>query len=127
MDPAAARRWSPVPLELECLEGDRLEQGRRARAVSRIAGRGVEFDVRILEASDHRLAVQASGPFEVDVRYEAIPLDGATELRASISLRAGRGIVGGLLRRAAEAVLASGALDLALSRFARDAELSLPA
>lgn len=122
-DPASCVRWSPVPLELDCVDGQRLEAGRRARAVGRIAGRGVEFDVHVLEADGRRLAVQASGPFDVDARYEARPRGRATELYASVSLSAGRGIVGRVLRSAAEAVLASGALDAALSRFAREAEL----
>lgn len=126
-DPAAYERWSPVPLRLQRLDGQRLAAGRRGRAVAGLAGRGVEFELHVVEADEHHMAVQASGPFEFDALYEAVPRGAATELSASVSVRAGNGVVGRLLRRAAEAVLASGALDAALSRFAREAAFSGPA
>lgn len=126
-DPAAYERWSPVPLDLGRLDGERLVAGRRGRVVAGLAGRGVGFDLHVVEADGRHMAVRASGPFEVEALYEALPRGSATELCASVSLRAGDGVVGRLLRRAADAVLASGALDAALSRFAREAELSTPA
>ncbi len=125
-DPAACERLSPVPLELQRLDGERLAAGRRGRVVAGIAGRGVGFDVQVVEADGTHMAVRASGPFEVDALYEALPRGSTTELCASVSLRAGNGVVGRLLRRAAEAVLESGALDASMSRFAREAELSSP-
>ena len=126
-DPAAYERWSPVALDLERLDGERLVAGRRGRVVAGIAGRDVGFDLHVVAADGRHMAVQASGPFEFEALYEARPRGSATELCASVSLRAGDGVVGRVLRRAAEAVLASGALDAALSRFAREAEVSTPA
>jgi hypothetical protein len=126
-DPASYERWSPVPLELERLDGERLSAGRRGRVVAGLAGRGVGFDLHVVEADARHMAVRASGPFEVEALYEALPRGSATELWTSVSLRAGEGMIDRLLRRAADAVLASGALDAALSRFAREAEVSTPA
>jgi carbon monoxide dehydrogenase subunit G len=121
-DPDACERWAPVPFELEDLEDPRLAAGTRVRLAGRIAGKTVAFDVQIEEADDRRLALRATGPFEIAARYEAVPRGKRTELRAAVSVEGGGGLAGRLMSRAADALLAAGALDSTMSRIAREAE-----
>jgi hypothetical protein len=121
-DPAACERWSPVSFDVEDLEAERLSPGDRVRLAGRIAGREVGFDVHIIEADERHLALEASGPFDIAAAYEArTGCSGRTELRASVSVSGGNGLMSRLLSRAAEAFLAAGALDSALSRIASEA------
>src|SRR3954468_9524932 len=124
-DPEACERWAPVAFDIEYLDGSRLESGSRVRLAGRIAGRTVAFDVEIHEADDRRLALRASGPFDIVARYEAVPRGERTELRAAVSV-AGSGFAGRRRSRAPDALLAAGALDSTMSRIAREAELQAP-
>jgi carbon monoxide dehydrogenase subunit G len=121
-DPEACERWAPVAFDIEDLGDQRLAAGTRARLAGRIAGKTVAFDVQIEEADERRLALRASGPFDIAARYEAVPRGGRTELRAAISVEGGGSFVGRLMSRAADALLAGGALDSTVSRIAREAE-----
>ncbi len=56
-----------------------------------------------------------------DVRYDLAPVCGGTEVRASVSLRAGGGLSGRVLAHATAALLTAGALPTAVSRIAREA------
>ncbi len=123
-DPDACERWSPIAFDIEYLHGSRLSSGDRVRLAGRIAGKSVAFDVEIQEADDHRLALRASGPFDIVASYEAVPSGERTELRAAVSVE-GSGFAGRLMSRAADALLAAGALDSTLSRIARQAEAPL--
>jgi len=114
-DPQAIARWSPVGFELLELDGERLDAGRCARVRGELAGRRVEFTVLVQEAGPERLALTASGPIDLDVDYRFCALDRGSEVRAAVGVR-GRGFIGGLIARAAEALLAAGALDHALAR-----------
>src|SRR3954470_21433290 len=120
-DPDACERWSPVAFDIDGLDGARLTAGTSARLAGRIAGRTVAFDVRIEEADERRLALTASGPFEIAARYEAGARGARTELRAAVSV-AGGGFAGRLMSRAADALLAAGVLDSTMARIAREAE-----
>jgi hypothetical protein len=117
-DPAACERWSPVRFDLERIDGSRLAAGTRARLAGRLAGRAIGFEVKILEADERSLALQASGPFDIAARYEAVPRGARTELRASVSVTSRGGLRGRLLSGAADGMLAAGALDTAMSRIA---------
>jgi hypothetical protein len=117
VDPQACGRWSPVPLDVRPLDGKPLAPGSQARLSSRLAGREVGFDIRVLEADDCRLAIRASGPFDVDASCEAVARGERTEVRASVSVQ-GSGLRGRVLGSAAEALLAAGLLDSALARLA---------
>jgi polyketide cyclase/dehydrase/lipid transport protein len=121
-DPAAARRWSPVGFELEQIEGDRLRSGTRAVLSGRIAGRGVSFDVEVIKASDGQLELRAVGPVEMDVAYDAVAAGDATEVVASVAVRSGGGLLGRMLSSATDALLAGGALNLAVQGVAREVE-----
>jgi uncharacterized protein YndB with AHSA1/START domain len=121
-DPDACERWSPVAFDIDGLDGARLTAGTRARLAGRIAGKTVAFDVRIEEADERRLALTASGPFEIAARYEAVAHGARTELRAAVSIAGGGGFAGRLMSRAADALLAAAALDSTMSRIAREAE-----
>jgi hypothetical protein len=123
-DPDACERWSPVAFDIEYLDGGRLTSGARARLAGRIVGKTVAFDVVIHQADDRRLALRASGPFDIVASYEAIPAGERTELRAAVSVE-GSGLAGRLMSRAADALLAAGALDSTMSRIAREAEAPL--
>src|SRR3954466_10170124 len=121
-DPTACERWSPVAFDIEYLDGARLTPGARARLAGRIAGKTVAFDVEIHEADDRRLALRASGPFDIVARYQAAPRRDRAGLRGAVSVE-GCGVAGRLMSRAADALLAAGALDSTISRIAREAEL----
>jgi hypothetical protein len=120
-DPDAAARWAPLPFEVEELAGRRLEAGSRARVSGKLAGRRVGFDLEVHEASDDGLALAAEGPVGFDVDYRLSPVDGGSEVHASVSVRPSGGIVGRLLAEATSALLSAGALEAALSRVAREA------
>jgi len=123
-DPDAARRWSPIGFELEQIDGDRLRSGTQAVLTGKLAGRTVKFDVEVLKASDGRLELRARGPVEMDVRYDAALLGEMTEVTASVAVRSAGGLVGRLLSSATDALLAGGALNVAVQSVAREVEQS---
>jgi hypothetical protein len=121
-DPSAAQRWSPIGFELEQIEGDRLRSGTRAVLSGKLAGRGVSFDVHVIKASDGQLELRAVGPVEMDVAYDAVAADEMTEVTASVSVRSGGGLVGRMLKSATDALLAGGALNVAVQGVVREVE-----
>jgi hypothetical protein len=121
-DPQACSRWAPIDFEVEELEGNRLMAGRRARVTGRLAGVGVAFDVEVHRADVERLILEAKGPVDMDVDYELTPHPRGSEVRASVSVRSGRGFTGRLLAQATDALLAGGALQRAVDRIARELE-----
>jgi hypothetical protein len=121
-DPTAARRWSPIGFELEHIEGDRLVSGSHAVLTGRLAGRTVKFEVDVLKASDGQLELRARGPVEMDVRYDAALLGEVTEVKASVAVRSAGGLLGRLLSSATDALLAGGALNIAVQSVAREVE-----
>ncbi len=125
-EPDAIARWAPIPFEVLELDGERLEAGTRARVSGSLIGRTIEFDVEIHEAAENRLSLVASGPLSIGAEYRLFPVDGGSEVRASVSVT-GRGLFGGVLARACEAVLAAGALSASVSRIGRQLEPALAA
>jgi Polyketide cyclase / dehydrase and lipid transport len=123
-EPEAIARWAPIPFEVLALEGTRLAPGSRARVSGHLAGRSVEFDIDVLEASDRRLELVADGPISLSVRYALRPLSRGSEVEASIDV-AGGGLLGRVLAAATEAMLAAGALRGSLERLARELEPAL--
>jgi Polyketide cyclase / dehydrase and lipid transport len=116
-EPEAIARWTPVPFEVVALDGVRLQSGSHARVAGRLAGRSVEFDVDVLSASDERLELSAHGPISIDVQYTLRPAGTGSEIEASVSVQ-GRGMLGRVLAKATETMLAGGALRMALERLA---------
>jgi hypothetical protein len=121
-DPCAAQRWSPIGFELEEIEGDRLRSGTNAILRGKLAGRSVKFEVSVLKASDGQLELHARGPVEMDVRYDAAPAGDMTEVTASVAVRSAGGLLGRLLSSATDALLAGGALNIAVQSVAREVE-----
>src|SRR3954453_20249678 len=126
-DPSSARRWSPIGFELEDIDGDRLRSGTRAVLTGKLAGRGVSFDVHVLKASDGQLELRAVGPVEMDVAYDAVPADDGTEVKASVAVRSAGVLIGRVLSSATDALLAGGALNVAVQSVAREVERSFVA
>src|SRR4051812_20533099 len=126
-DPSAARRWSPIGFELEQIEGDRLRSGSRAVLSGKLAGRGVSFDVEVIKASGGQLELRAVGPVEMDVAYDAVPADEGTEVKASVAVRSAGGLIGRMISSATDALLAGGALNVAVQGVAREVERSFAA
>ena len=124
-DPCAAQRWSPIGFELEQIEGDRLRSGTHAVLTGKLAGRSVRFDVEVIKASDGQLELRATGPVEMDVRYDAALLGDVTQVTASIAVRSAGGLLGRLLSSATDALLAGGALNIAVQSVAREVEQSV--
>src|SRR4051795_1917967 len=121
-DPSAARRWSPIGFELEQIDGDRLRSGTQAVLTGKLAGRSVKFEVDVLKASDGQLELVARGPVEMDVRYDAALLGEVTEVKASVAVRSAGGLMGRLISSATDALLAGGALNIAVQSVAREVE-----
>jgi hypothetical protein len=121
-DPSAARRWSPIGFELEQIDGDRLRSGTQAVLTGKLAGRSVKFEVDVVKASDGQLELRARGPVDMDVRYDAELLGEVTEVKASIEVRSAGGLLGRVLSSATDALLAGGALNIAVQSVAREVE-----
>ena len=68
----------------------------------------------------------ATGPISIDVEYALRPAAEGSELCASVSVR-GSGLIGRVLAQATDALLAAGALDLAVSRIRRQLNPALAA
>jgi hypothetical protein len=120
--PEQIRRWSPVDFDVDELEARRLAAGMRTTVTGRLAGVAVSFDVEVHTADVARLELSADGPIGLDVRYELAAADRGAEMTASVSVRRGGGLTGRVVAKAAEAMLAAGALDGATGRIARAAE-----
>ena len=117
-DPAAIASWAPVDFEVSDLTTRRLAPGSRPRVAGRLGGVAVGFDVEILEADEHRLALRADGPVAMDVRYDLHAAGDGSEVVACVGVRPGRGFRGRILAEATSALLSAGALNQALSRIA---------
>jgi Polyketide cyclase / dehydrase and lipid transport len=120
-DPDAVLRWAPVAFDVERLAGRRLAQGSTARVSGRLAGREVGFDVEVHQADAAGLSLSAHGPVALDVAYEVRASDRGSEVSASVAVVPKRGLRARLIAEATAAVLAGGALELALGRIAREA------
>ncbi len=120
-DPDAVARWSPVPFEVEDA-GGRLRTGTHTRVSGRLAGVRVGFDVQVHHADERRLMLSASGPVAMDVAYDVdAGADGCTNVRASVSVQKGRGLLGTVMAEATTGFLRAGALSAAVDRIARTA------
>jgi hypothetical protein len=81
--------------------------------------------VDVLTASDGRLELRAVGPVEMDVRYDAELLGEVTEVKASVAVRSCGGLLGRVISSATDALLAGGALYIAVQSVAREVEQSV--
>jgi hypothetical protein len=124
--PEAIARWAPVPFELLALDRPRLQAGSHARVAGRLAGRSVEFEIDVLDASDQRLELVADGPISLSVEYRLQPRGGQSEIEASVSVE-GKGLFGRIVAKATEALLAAGALRMALERLGAQLQPALAA
>ncbi len=122
--PDAIARWTPIPFELVDFDGERLESGDKVRVSGLLAGRSLEFEIDVADAEDGRLALQASGPIRIDVEYVARAVARGSEVRAKVAV-SGSGLLGRVLARATDALLAAGALNGAVCRIARELEPTL--
>jgi hypothetical protein len=113
--PEAIARWAPVPFEVVELDKGRLAAGGRARVCGHLAGRPVEFEVRVLQADERRLMLTAEGPITFDVDYLLSPHEAGSDLSASVTVR-GSGLIGRAIAAAASALLAGGALAGTIGR-----------
>ena len=91
-DPAEIRSWSPLPFEVNELDGETLATGSEARVSGSLAGLSVGFDVTVHAADEEGLRLTADGPVSFDVAYALRPSDAGNELSASVKLARPRGI-----------------------------------
>jgi Polyketide cyclase / dehydrase and lipid transport len=120
-DPDAIARWAPIGFDVLDLEDERLRAGTHARVQGALAGRTLEFDVEIRAAHDGGLSLVATGPISIDAEYVLSPVDGGSEVEATVSV-SGKGLMGGLIARAVEALLAAGALRASVARMGSELE-----
>ncbi|HUE25372.1 MAG TPA: SRPBCC family protein [Solirubrobacteraceae bacterium] len=125
-EPEAIARWAPVPFEVVALDGRRLQSGSQARVAGKLMGRSVEFDVDVLRATDDRLELVARGPISLDVRYRLRPAGERSRIEATVAVE-GRGLLGRVLAKATETLLAGGALRMSLERLAGELQPALAA
>jgi hypothetical protein len=123
-EPDAIARWAPIAFEVVDFDERRLLAGDHVRVRGSLAGRALEFEVDVTEAEDGRLVLTATGPIHFDVEYLAVAHEGGTDVHASVAV-SGRGLMGRLMAQAADAVLAAGALSVAVERIARELEPAL--
>jgi hypothetical protein len=116
-DPDEIARWAPVSFELVDFEGQRLAAGDKVSVRGTLGGPSVQFEVDVAEADDGRLVLSATGPIRLDVEYHAIPVEEGSEVRAQVAV-SGNGLRGRILAHATDALLAGGALSMAVSRIA---------
>ena len=121
-DPESIREWSPIPFEVEELDGLKLEAGSLARVTGSLAGKRVGFDVEVHAADEDGLELTAQGPISIDVSYAFERIADGSEVTASIGVRDGSGLTGRILASATGALLKGGALNAAACRIARAAE-----
>jgi hypothetical protein len=119
--PAAIARWAPIPFQLVDFDRDRLHAGDKVRVCGMLAGRSLEFEVDVAKADDGQLALAASGPIRIDVEYVAREAERGSEVQARVEV-SGRGVLGRVLARATDVLLAAGALNSAVGRIARELE-----
>jgi hypothetical protein len=119
----AIERWSPVPFELGGLGRGRLRAGDRIDVRGALAGAGAAFAVTVEQAGPERLALTAAGPIDLEVEYIVTADGDGSRLFGSIAV-AGRGLRGRLLASATDALLAAGALRLAMERIAGELQSS---
>jgi hypothetical protein len=117
--PDAIARWAPIPFELVDFDQDRLHSGDTVRVGGMLAGRSLEFEIEVVEADDGRLALAANGPIHIDVEYVTRAVDRGSEVRARVEVSGG-GVMGRVLARATDALLAAGALNSAIGRIAHE-------
>jgi hypothetical protein len=120
-EPGAIARWSPVPFTLMDTDRERLCAGDRVRVRGELAGRGLEFLVDVVKADDGHLALSATGPIRIDVDYRVVGEACGSSLRARIGV-AGSGLFGRVLAGATDALLAAGALRMAVDRIVQELE-----
>ncbi len=120
-EPGAIARWSPVPFTLVDTDRERLCAGDRVRVRGELAGRGMEFLVDVAKAEGGHLALTAIGPIRIDVDYHVVGDGCGSSVRARIGV-AGSGLFGRVLAGATDALLAAGALRMAVDRIAEELE-----
>ena len=108
---------------MRAIEASRLTSGSHARVAGRLAGRSVEFDVDVLDASAERLDLIANGPSDLGVRYVLSAQGDRSAVDASVSVE-DRALLGRVFAKAAEALLAGGAPRLSLDRLRRSSSRS---
>ena len=125
-DPDAIARWAPIPFEVLELDKQRLYPGANARVRGQLAGQCAEFSVHVLEVSEERLTLVAHGPVSLEVEYDVRPARRGSAIRASVSVF-GHGLIGRLLAKATEALLAAGVLQTSLNRLADQPQTAVAA
>jgi hypothetical protein len=75
----------------------------------------------IHEADGERLSLVANGLVSIGAEYQLAPADGGSDVRGSASVSR-RGLLGGILTRAFETVLAAGAPRPSVARIGRELE-----
>jgi hypothetical protein len=121
-DTEACRRWSPVPFRLDDVETTRLRPGMRTRVSGGLLGAEVRFELETFAADPTRLLLRARGPIEILVDYALAPEPAGCSVEAVISVRPLEARFGRLLASTTGLLLASGTLEHALVRIAREAE-----
>jgi len=115
-------RWFPLPFDVIGPHKPQLRVGQVVQARGKLAGKTVDTSIKVLENTPKRVHVQLQGPviFTVDARLA--PEKKGCQAQVSISCASGGGLKGHILNAAAQAVLAGGGLNYAISHVRARAE-----
>ena len=114
-EPDAIARWAPVAFDVVDFGGERLTAGDRVWVEAQLGGRSLAFEVDVTEAANGHLVLTATGPIRLDVEYHAVARGACSDVHATVTV-SGSGLLGRLLARATDALLAAGALHTAIER-----------
>jgi Polyketide cyclase / dehydrase and lipid transport len=120
-DARACARWSPIPFTVDDPDG-RLRAGTTTRVSGRLLGARVRFEIATLAANRRGLRLHARGPIDIHVAYTLTPAPMGCAVDALVAVPPARTPHGRVLARATRMLLATGTLDHAVRRIAREAE-----
>src|SRR3954453_19612913 len=84
--PDAIASWSPIPFEVDDLDGLRLEAGSRARVSGSLAGKRGGFGIEVHAADAGGPELTGEGPIGIDVLYELEPVAGGSHVTAAVGV-----------------------------------------
>lgn len=121
-DARACARWSPVPFTVDDPDRTRLRAGTTTRVSGRLLGARVRFEIATLAANRHGLQLHARGPIDIHVAYTVTPVATGCAVDALVAVPTATTPHGRVLAKATRVLLATGTLDHAVRRIAREAE-----
>jgi len=123
-DPVAIARGAPVPFEVLELDAQRLNPGANVRVRGQLPGQGPSSPGMCWRSQTSDSGSSRKVPSRLKSPTTCAPAIRGRRINASISVL-GHGLLGRLLAKATEALLAAGALRSSLNRLANQPDLAI--